>query len=98
MNVILLLFYLQHNDLIMISNWYDNYLIYLITMDISRLLHTFYKLPVISNWFRMQTMEGNIRMIGRNAKTSMIVRESRIFREMNSIKAAKNSREFKNGQ
>jgi len=38
----------------------------------------------------------NIHMIGRDAKTAMIIRESRIFREMNLIKASKTATEFRN--
>ena len=43
----------------------------------------------------MEIMESNIKMIGRDAKMAMIVRESRIFRKINSIKASKTAMEFR---
>ena len=41
-------------------------------------------------------MEESIRIIEKDAKTAMIIRESRIFREMNLIKTSKTARELRN--
>ena len=47
--------------------------------------------PILSNVFRLQTIEKNINVIGKHAKTALIIRESRMFREINSVISSKHA-------
>lgn len=54
--------------------------------------------PILSNVFRLQTIEKNIHVIGKHAKTALIIRESRVFRDVNFLISSKHALNRRNSR